>query len=245
MPHQSYYNRSSARLLKNRLLIKVAMGIIGLISSHGPKNSSSGASWEDLTSISVSLLYLSKEFLRRSFPKLRRPESVSSLANSWVNRSPVVQKDQLKATRWEKERLLLSGSASCHLLPVIPNLSCRAIEAQPKLRDGKKEPEAATGGRVSVPMPRTARCATPPGSRKAMLETNQAISHERKKNVQKAERSTNLSGAVVMEDTCPRRVMKDKPSTVQNTDTLSTAWYLRLLKPARLTAISSAGGKAL
>lgn len=142
-----------------------------------------------------------------------------------------------------KERLLLSWSASCHLLPVKPNLSCEAMEAQPKLRDSKKEPEAATGGKVSVPMPRTARCATPPGSQKGMLEMNQAISHE--KNVHEEERSTNPAFSVLFQNTCPRRVIKDKHSTVQNTNTVSMAWYLGLLKPARLTAISSAGGKAL
>lgn len=89
-----------------------------------------------------------------------------------------------------KERLLLSGFASCHLLPVKPNLSCRAMEAQPKLRDSKKEPEAATGGKVSVPMPKTARCATPPLSQKGTLEMNQAISHE--KTVHKVERGQQI-----------------------------------------------------
>lgn len=117
------------------------------------------------------------------------------------------------------------------------------MEAQPKLRDSKKKPEASTGGRASVPVPRTARRATPPGSQKG--EKKPIRLSAMRKNAHKAERWRNASCAVVMENTCARRVMKDKHSTDLNTDTLHTARYLRLLKPAGLTAIPSARGETL
>lgn len=195
------------------------------------------------TPFSASLLYSSKELLRRSFPKPRRPEFIFSLANSWVNRSPAVQKEQLKETRAGKK-----GSFCLGLPAAISSQSNQTFHVKPwKLsqsfeiakRSRKQQPEAKwvfpCQGLPAVPLLQDPK--------KGMLEMNQAISHE--KNVHEEERSTNPAFSVLLENTCPRRVIKDKHSTVQNTDTVSMAWYLGLLKPARLTAISSAGGKAL
>lgn len=78
--------------------------------------------------------------------KPRRPEFTVSLANSWVNRSPAVQKDQLKATRGEKK-----GSFCLGLPAAISSQSNPTFHVEPwKLsqsfeiakRSRKQQPEA-------------------------------------------------------------------------------------------------------
>lgn len=96
------------------------------------------------------------------------------------------------------------------------------METQPKLRDSKKEPEAATGGKVRVPMPRTAPAVPLLQDPEKACWKGCNRSWVKKKKKKKCTRSTNPAFAVLMENSRPERAIKDKKP--KNTETVSTAF---------------------
>lgn len=113
------------------------------------------------------------------------------------------------------------------------------METQPKLRDSKKEPEAATGGKVRVPMPRTAP-AVP------LLQDPEKACWKgcNRSWVKNKKKKKNVRGQQIQPSPCSWRTAVPKErSKIRSPKTPKR--YLRLLKPAGLTAISSAGGEEL